>query len=83
MFALGRFLIASVNDLLRLFVILVVRCYQMFISPLLGARCRYQPTCSEYALLAVRRFGPWIGCWKALRRLLRCHPWAKGGWDPP
>ena len=60
--------------------------YKRCLSPLLHAvapgGCRYLPTCSEYAYTAVERFGIWRGGWLAGRRLLRCHPWAKGGLDP-
>ncbi len=56
--------------------------YRCLISPLLPRACRYQPTCSVYALEAVERFGPWLGGWLALKRLLRCHPFHPGGYDP-
>ncbi len=59
--------------------------YQRVISPLTPPTCRYYPSCSAYALTAIRRFGPVKGTWLAARRLLRCHPWAPGGVDhvPP
>lgn len=78
-----RFLVAAVRDLMTLALVALVRCYQLLVSPWLGARCRFQPTCSEYAVLALRRYGPIVGSWKAAGRLLRCHPWSRGGWDPP
>ena len=60
--------------------------YKRCLSPLLHAvvpgGCRYLPTCSEYAYTALVRFGVWRGSWLAARRLLRCHPWAEGGFDP-
>ncbi|MCL1905756.1 MAG: membrane protein insertion efficiency factor YidD [Clostridiales bacterium] len=59
-----------------------IRFYQKFISPLLGPRCRYQPTCSQYMLEAITRYGVVKGGWLGLKRLLRCNPWAKGGYDP-
>ncbi len=63
-----------------------LRVYKLLVAPLLHAispsRCIYLPTCSEYAALAVARFGLWRGSWLALRRLTRCHPWAEGGFDP-
>ncbi|MBR0567684.1 membrane protein insertion efficiency factor YidD [Azoarcus sp. L1K30] len=60
----------------------LIRGYQLFISPLLGPRCRFYPTCSHYALEAIDTHGALKGSWLALRRLLRCHPWSAGGVDP-
>jgi putative membrane protein insertion efficiency factor len=60
----------------------LVRLYQFLISPLLGPRCRFQPTCSGYAIEALQNHGALRGSWLALRRLLRCHPWHPGGYDP-
>lgn len=59
--------------------------YQRFISPMRPPTCRYYPSCSQYALTAIQRFGPVRGTWLAVRRLLRCHPWSPGGVDhvPP
>jgi uncharacterized protein len=59
-----------------------IRGYQLGISPMLGPRCRFYPTCSCYALTAIERYGIGRGCWLGLRRLLRCHPFAPGGYDP-
>ena len=67
----------------RLALIALVRCYQYLISPWLGPRCRYQPTCSEYFIGAVRKYGAFRGAWKGLLRIGRCHPWHEGGYDPP
>jgi putative membrane protein insertion efficiency factor len=60
----------------------LVHVYRWVISPLLGPRCRYQPTCSEYALDALSKHGAVRGSWLALRRIARCHPWGGSGWDP-
>jgi putative membrane protein insertion efficiency factor len=60
----------------------LVRFYQYLISPLLGPRCRFHPSCSHYAVEALERHGALRGSWLALRRLLRCHPWHPGGYDP-
>jgi hypothetical protein len=62
-----------------------IRLYQRWISPLLGARCRFYPSCSEYAAQAITTHGPFRGLGLAVRRLLRCHPWNAGGIDevPP
>lgn len=62
--------------------ILVVRGYQVSISPLLPASCRYHPTCSVYAIEALERHGALRGGWLALRRIARCHPFHAGGYDP-
>jgi putative membrane protein insertion efficiency factor len=59
-----------------------IHAYRLLISPLLGPACRYQPTCSAYASEAVARHGPWRGAWLAARRVLRCHPFRPGGYDP-
>ena len=59
-----------------------IRLYQRLLSPLLPPLCRFQPTCSEYAAQAIEQCGPWRGLLLAARRLLRCHPFADGGYDP-
>jgi putative membrane protein insertion efficiency factor len=63
-------------------LIAVFKFYQVAISPWLGGRCRYLPTCSAYAIEAVERFGPIRGARLALSRLARCHPWGSSGYDP-
>ncbi|MGI8618693.1 MAG: membrane protein insertion efficiency factor YidD [Gemmatimonadaceae bacterium] len=63
-------------------LILLVRGYQVGISPLLPASCRYYPTCSAYAVEAIERHGAAHGGWLALRRIARCHPFRAGGFDP-
>ena len=60
----------------------LVRLYQYLISPLLGPRCRFVPSCSEYGMDAIRVHGPLRGCWLTLLRLGRCHPFHPGGFDP-
>jgi putative membrane protein insertion efficiency factor len=64
-------------------VIAAVHGYQILISPWLGRNCRFQPTCSTYCIEAVRRYGVGRGLLKAARRVARCHPWSRGGYDPP
>jgi len=63
-------------------LLLLLAIYRRLISPLLGPRCRYVPTCSSYAVEAVQRHGALRGSWLTLKRLLRCHPFAEGGYDP-
>ncbi len=63
-------------------LILTLRAYRLLVSPLLGPRCRFYPSCSDYAEEAVRLHGPWRGGLMALRRVGRCHPWHPGGVDP-
>ena len=70
------------KDLLMRALLLLIRGYQLFISPLIGPRCRFYPTCSHYALEALRVHGLRRGGWLALRRICRCHPWNPGGVDP-
>ena len=60
----------------------IVRFYQVCISPLTPPSCRYTPTCSQYALEALRRYGAFKGGWLAFKRLARCHPWGGSGYDP-
>ena len=60
----------------------LVLAYRWLISPVLGPRCRYLPTCSEYALTALARHGALAGGWLTLKRLLCCHPWGGSGYDP-
>jgi uncharacterized protein len=63
-------------------VLFLLRGYKWAVSPLLPPSCRYLPTCSEYAMEAVERYGALRGSWMAVIRVLRCHPFAKGGYDP-
>lgn len=60
-----------------------VRVYQWLIRPLLPPLCRYEPSCSEYFIGAVRKYGPLLGAARGVRRICRCNPWSKGGYDPP
>ncbi len=67
---------------MRAVLIVLIRGYQLFISPLLGQHCRFWPSCSQYAREAIEQHGVVRGVWLAIRRLLRCHPWHPGGVDP-
>ena len=60
----------------------LIRAYQLLVSPFLGPRCRYHPSCSHYALEALELHGAWRGSWLAARRIGRCHPLREGGFDP-
>ena len=66
----------------RSFIFGLVKMYRWLISPILPCSCRYLPTCSEYALEAVRRYGVLGGTWIAIKRILKCHPWGGMGHDP-
>lgn len=67
-------------------LITIVRVYQWTLGPLIswrGSVCRFHPSCSEYFIQAVEKYGAIVGCWKGALRILRCHPWHPGGFDPP
>ena len=68
--------------MMRRLVMLLIRGYQRFVSPLFPPCCRYRPSCSQYTLEAVRKYGSIRGIWLGTLRILRCHPFAKGGYDP-
>lgn len=67
---------------MRTIVIFIIRLYQMLISPYMAPSCRFTPTCSQYAIEAVQRFGFFKGLRLAIRRITSCHPWHEGGYDP-
>lgn len=62
--------------------IALIRVYQVLISPLLGPKCRFTPTCSAYTLIAIKKYGPLKGIWLGIKRISRCHPWGGHGHDP-
>jgi hypothetical protein len=72
----------ALTQVIGALLISLVRLYQLTLSPLLGPSCRFHPTCSAYAMEAIRQYGPLRGTRRALRRLARCHPWSEGGFDP-
>jgi putative membrane protein insertion efficiency factor len=72
----------KISHLIKVFLTLIIRCYQLTLSPLIGPTCRFFPSCSEYARQAIMRHGPAKGTLYALNRLLRCHPFHPGGVDP-
>lgn len=67
---------------MKLFLLLVLRAYQYTLRPLLGANCRFYPSCSDYSREAIERYGAARGSWLAARRIARCHPYHAGGYDP-
>ena len=67
---------------MRRVLIGALRVYKRYLSPLLPPACRFEPTCSIYAMEAIEMYGPARGVWLAIRRLLRCHPFSRGGFDP-
>jgi putative membrane protein insertion efficiency factor len=73
---------ASLMYVLSLPLILLIRIYQTAISPWMGPKCRFTPTCSNYGLEALRRHGIFKGVWLTARRISRCHPWGGSGYDP-
>ncbi|MFO7154001.1 MAG: membrane protein insertion efficiency factor YidD [Caldicoprobacter oshimai] len=68
--------------MMKSFLIGIIRCYQRAISPLLPNSCRFYPTCSEYAVQAVERYGVLKGLYMGIKRVLKCHPFHPGGYDP-
>jgi putative membrane protein insertion efficiency factor len=76
-------LTARLGEVLSAFLIASVRLYQVGMRPLLPAVCRFQPSCSEYFIEAVRKYGPMRGAYKGIGRICRCNPWYPGGYDPP
>ncbi|MDB5012990.1 MAG: rane protein insertion efficiency factor YidD [Daejeonella sp.] len=71
-----------INRLIGSFFLLLIRIYQLLLSPLLGASCRFTPTCSQYGVEAIRKYGPFKGGWLTLKRIGRCNPWGGHGDDP-
>jgi len=65
-----------------LLLIIPIKIYQTIISPLLGPSCRFTPTCSQYAVEAIQKYGPFKGSWLSFKRILKCHPWGGSGYDP-
>ena len=70
------------NRVIASVMLALIGFYRRFISPLIGPRCRFTPTCSAYGLEAIRKHGPWKGGWLTVKRLLRCHPFTPCGCDP-
>ncbi|MER3414775.1 MAG: membrane protein insertion efficiency factor YidD [Gemmataceae bacterium] len=79
--------VSYLNQLLSAILIGLVRLYQwtlgLALKAAFGRVCRFYPTCSEYFIQAVQKYGPWHGTIRGVNRILRCHPWHPGGYDPP
>ena len=69
-------------NILTYILIKLIKCYKFLISPLLSQSCRYLPTCSEYSIEALRTYGFFKGIFLSIKRILSCHPWGRGGFDP-
>jgi len=78
-----NFLWATIVGLPSWLLIGGVRLYQIFLSPILGRQCRFTPTCSQYFILAVKKYGALRGSCRGILRICRCHPFHPGGYDPP
>ena len=68
--------------LLSFLLVIPIKLYQILISPILGPNCRYHPTCSQYSIEAINKYGPFKGTWLAIKRISSCHPWGGSGHDP-
>ena len=68
--------------MIRKFFLLLIRFYKSAVSPYLGNNCRFTPTCSEYTYEAISRYGAFKGSWMGFKRIMRCNPFCKGGFDP-
>jgi len=75
--------LAALRNAGAAFLISGVRCYQICLRPILPAVCRFEPSCSEYFILAVRKYGPISGACRGTYRICRCNPFNRGGYDPP
>ena len=71
-----------IGNFLKRMMIMAIRCYQKFISPLFPPTCRFYPTCSTYFIQALEKYGVLKGSYLGIKRILKCHPWHEGGYDP-
>ena len=72
----------KIKRIISSILLLLIQFYQHNISPLLPPACRFVPTCSQYAIEAIQKYGPFKGSWLTIKRLLRCNPWGGSGYDP-
>ena len=70
------------SRMLQTLLLLLIKFYQKAISPMLGANCKYRPTCSAYTFEAIQKYGPFKGTWMGMKRIARCRPGVPGGYDP-
>ena len=78
-----RWINTKISQTLQILLIGSIKAYRFILRPLLGSnQCRFSPSCSQYALEAVTQYGPMRGAWLSVKRILRCHPWHPGGFDP-
>ncbi|MDR1015056.1 MAG: membrane protein insertion efficiency factor YidD [Coriobacteriales bacterium] len=75
-------ILVTIREIPKNLALICITMYRHAVSPLLPPSCRYVPTCSEYALVAIERYGFLKGGWMSLKRISRCHPWHSGGYDP-
>ena len=71
-----------IRKLISYLMLLIIKAYKALISPILPPSCRYLPTCSDYSVQAIQKYGPFKGGWMALKRIARCNPWGGHGYDP-
>ena len=71
-----------INKLLTIFALILINAYKYLISPFLGSNCRFLPTCSEYMKDSIIKYGFFSGAWMGFKRISKCHPWGKKGYDP-
>ncbi len=70
------------NIIFSFFFLILIKIYQYLLSPILGASCRFTPTCSEYGIIAIKKYGAFKGGWLTLKRILKCNPWGQHGHNP-
>jgi putative membrane protein insertion efficiency factor len=78
----ARTVYRTILKLLAFPFILIIKMYQLLLSPILPANCRYQPTCSYYTVEALKKYGIFKGGWLGIKRISKCHPWGGSGYDP-
>jgi len=72
----------TLKQLISFPFILLIKFYQWVISPIIGPKCRFTPTCSQYGIDAIKKYGPFKGIWLTMKRVSKCHPWGGHGHDP-